>query len=138
VSDEQILPGTDVQLIGIPKHEVWNAGKEMRVLKGHVTLSGKYLELNIPVPAGMSGSPIFVGRKVVGYATGVVRTEELEDYVEEEHVVSNTLERISVTKVNRVTHYGLACHFFGLRGQTSPVFDNETLVSLIAKRNSLP
>jgi hypothetical protein len=39
VITENILAGTDIQIIGIPSHEVWGSGKEMRILKGHVTLS---------------------------------------------------------------------------------------------------
>lgn len=83
VSTEQVMWGADIQLIGIPNHEVWGSGKEMRILKGHVTLSHRHLELNFPIPAGMSGAPVFLHNEVVGYATGTVRSEEIEEAREE-------------------------------------------------------
>lgn len=43
--------GTDVELIGVPDHEVWNSGKEMRMLKGHVTMTvPPWLELSCSIP----------------------------------------------------------------------------------------
>jgi hypothetical protein len=138
LSDEDVLPGFDVQMIGVPSHEVWLSGKEMRILKGHVTLVAKQLELNIPIPLGMSGSPVFLGSKVIAYATKSVKSEEVEDSSEEIERLSNGKEQIVITKVTRVTQYGMVYPFSGLRGHSSPVFDGKTLMGLIEERNRQP
>jgi len=138
LSDEEVIPGSDVQLIGVPSHEVWLSGKEMRILKGHVTLVAKQLELNIAVPLGMSGSPVFLGAKVVAYATHSVNSEEVEDYTEEVELTSNNREQIRITKVTRVTQYGLAYPLYKLRGHRSPVFEDKSLMELIEARNREP
>ena len=138
LSDQDVPAGSDVQLIGVPSHEVWMAGKEMRLLKGHVTLAGPRLELNIPIPLGMSGSPVFLGSKVVAYAVQSVKSEEIEDYTEEIELLSNNKEQIRITKVTRVTHYGLVYPLAGLRGEASPVFDGRSLMQLVEDRNSEP
>jgi V8-like Glu-specific endopeptidase len=138
VSDQEVTLGSDVQLIGIPSHEVWLSGKEMRVLKGHVTLVAKQLELNIAVPLGMSGSPVFLGSKVVAYATASVKSEEIEDYTEEVELIADNREQIRIAKVTRVTQYGMAYAFSKLRGHTSPVFEGRTLMQFIEARNNKP
>lgn len=138
LSDEEVSAGSDVQLIGIPSHEVWLSGKEMRILKGHVTLVSEQLELNIAIPLGMSGCPVFIGTKVVAFSTSSVKSEEVEDYTEEVELLSNNKEQIRITKVTRVTHYGMAYPLFKLRGQTSSIFDGKTLTQLIEARNNEP
>ncbi|HYE37832.1 serine protease [Methylocaldum sp.] len=138
VSDEPVFAGTDVFLVGVPSHEVSRGGKEMRVLKGHVTFVGSHLELNFAIPAGMSGSPVFVGDKVVAFANGSVRSEEVEDYIEEIELLSNNKEQIQITKVTRLTHYGLAYPLCKLRDQVSPIFGGMTLMELIERRNGEP
>jgi hypothetical protein len=136
VADSLVPAGTDVRIIGIPSHEVWNAGKEMRLLKGHITLSGNFLELNFPVPLGMSGAPVFIGsRAVVAFATGSVRSEEIEDYEECVAKISNDKEEIRITEVRRVIQYGLAFPFSHLRGHKTSVLDDKTLMQFIEERN---
>ena len=136
ISTETILAGTDVQLIGIPNHEVWNQGKEMRLLKGHVTLSGKFLELNFPVPAGMSGSPVLYENKVIGYATGQFSSEEIEEKTEEIEQVSDDKEIIHITKTCRIIHYGHAFPFSHLDKILDPALNDKTLFEFIADQNS--
>ena len=135
LNDTEIFAGTDVQLIGVPSHEVWMTGKEMRILKGHVTLVAHQLELNIAVPLGMSGCPVFNGTEVVAFATQSVKSEEIEDYSEEVELLSNNKEQIRITKVTRVTHYGMALPLFKLRSEVSALFDGKTLMQLIKARN---
>ena len=137
LADAVIPAGTDIQMIGIPSHEVWMNGKEMRMLKGHVTMSGPHLELNIAIPPGMSGSPVFVGPSVVAFASQSIKSEEVEDYTEEVIRVSDVKEQIIITKVTRVTHYGLALPFSRYVHSTSPVFDGMTLMQLIAHLKEL-
>ncbi len=137
ISEDNVPAGSDIQLIGIPNHEVWGSGKEMRILKGHVTMSAKFLELNFAIPAGMSGSPIFLESKVIGYAQGVVRSEELQDSSEELEVISNQKEQITLTKIIRMTHYGLAVPFSHLRGHVSPIFDGKTFLSYIQSKKAM-
>jgi hypothetical protein len=135
LTDEEVVPGSDIQLIGIPSHELWRTGKEMRILKGHVTLVSTQLELNIAIPLGMSGSPVFLGTKVAAFATSTFKSEEVEESTEEIELLSNNKEQIRITKVTRVTHYGLAYPFSRLRGQVSPIFEGKTLMQLIEDRN---
>jgi V8-like Glu-specific endopeptidase len=138
VTTQEVSAGTDVQVVGIPSHEVWGSGKEMRLLKGHVTLSHKYLELNFPVPAGMSGSPLFVGTKVAGYLTGTVRSEETEETTEEVEEVSDKKEIIRITESRRIIHYGLTYPFSRLKDIRDPVLDNKTLFDFITQQNREP
>lgn len=132
VNDAEIPAGTDVEMIGIPSHEVWMNGKEMRMLKGHVTMAGPHLELNIAIPPGMSGSPVFVGSNVVAFASKSIKSEEVEDYIEEVIKVSDTKEQIVITKTSRVTYYGLALPFSRYANSKAAVFDGMTLMQLIA------
>jgi hypothetical protein len=138
ISPEQVAAGTDVQTLGIPSHEVWGSGKEMRILKGHITLSSKYLELNFPVPPGMSGSPLLVGTKVVGYVTGTVRSEEIEDSTEEIEEVSDNKEVIRIYETRRTIHYGLAYPFSHLSEIHDPVLEGKTLIEFISGQNIGP
>ena len=86
----------------------------------------------------MSGSPVFLGPKVVAYATSSVKSEEIEDYTEEVELVSNNKEQIRITKVTRVTQYGMAYPLSKLRGQVSSVFEGKTLMQIIEARNHEP
>lgn len=138
VSAEPVLAGTDIQVLGIPSHEVVGAGKEMRILKGHVTLAHERLELNFPIPAGMSGSPVLTGSFVVGYATGKVRSEEIEDQHEEIVTLTGTREQIRIATTARVTYYGLAFPFAKLATVRDPILDSLTLLEFIAERNREP
>jgi Trypsin-like peptidase domain len=131
-----ILPGTDFQLIGIPSHEVTGNGKEMRILKGHVTLVSNRLELSIPVPAGMSGSPLFVDKKVIGYAVGLVRSEELEEATEIIEEMSNTREVIRITEIRRCTYYGIGYAFHRISTHVESALGNMTLPKFIEMRNN--
>lgn len=134
----EVGAGTDIQMIGIPSHEVRNSGKEMRCLKGHVTLSAKWLELNFPIPSGMSGSPVFVGETVVAYATGAVRSEEIEEATEEIQELSNKREVIRITEVRRAIYYGIAYPLSLVNSARDPVFEGKTLLEFVSERNSEP
>jgi hypothetical protein len=132
----EVAAGTDVDIIGIPNHEVWLEGKEMRLLKGHVTMSGRALELSCAVPRGMSGAPVFVGGGVAAYATGTIRSEEVEDSIEETVEESDHGRVIRRTEIRRVIQYGLARPFFALEGMTDPVLDGKSLLAYVSARNA--
>lgn len=134
LSAQSINMGEDVVALGIPDHEVWGGGKEMRVLKGHVTMSHRHLELSFPIPAGMSGCPVFYGTKVVAYATGVVESESLVDSREEVIQVTPAKEMIKLTESRRMVSYGLATPLSLFKKHTSPVLDNLSLMDLIRSR----
>lgn len=136
LSDENVFSGSDIVLIGIPNHEVWNAGKEMRILKGHVTLVTNQLELNFPIPLGMSGSPVLLDGKVVAYAVGTLKGEEIASYEEEVELLSNNKEQIRISKVIQLTHYGMAYSFAQLKEQVLPAFEGKTLMQVIEARNA--
>jgi len=138
ISEADVTAGMDVQLIGIPGHEVRRAGKEMRLLKGHVTCAtDDRLELNIAIPSGMSGSPVFVGTQVVGWATGYVTSEEILESREEIVKLTDTKEQIEITRVSHIIYYGTVVAFSRLRGQVSPVFEGKTLMEFIEARNAV-
>jgi hypothetical protein len=104
----------------------------MRILKGHVTMASRGLELSCVVPKGMSGSPVIVGREVVGWATGSIRSEELDDSVEEETEGGKVVRRI---EVRRVVQYGLARSFYSVREVTDRVLDGMSLPQFVHARN---
>lgn len=114
ISACDVSAGSDLEIIGIPSHEVWSAGKEMRFLKGHVTMAHRYLELSCPIPKGMSGSPVFERGVAVGWAVGNARSQELEDAIEERREESSQGTVVHRTEIRRVLHYGLAHSFFGM------------------------
>lgn len=135
ISTHEILTGTDVLIAGIPDYELNMSGKEMRILKGHVTLAWKRLELNFPVPAGMSGSPVFAGAKVIGYSTGQVRSEELEETTESIEEVSNNKEIIRITETKRISYYGIASAFHSQANQSDAILGDKTLFEFIDSQN---
>jgi len=134
----EVPAGSDIEIIGITNHEVWAAGKEMRILKGHVTMAPKRLELSCAVPTGMSGSPVFLEGKVVGYATGTVRSEEVEESSEEIAEISDREELVRITEVRRALYYGLAFPFSAVADAPEPILDGKTLPEFIRSRNDEP
>jgi V8-like Glu-specific endopeptidase len=132
----EVPTGTDVEIIGIPNHEVWLGGKEMRMLKGHVTMSGHALELSCAVPRGMSGAPVFVGGKVAAYATGTIRSEEVDESIEETVEESDLGRVIRRTEVRRVIQYGVARTFIALDGMADPALDGKSLPAYVSGRNA--
>lgn len=137
VSFDIVHNGTDLSLIGIPEHSISGTGKEMRVLKGHVTFSfSDHLELSTPIPSGMSGSPVFAGTKVVAYATGDVKSETLEEIIEEEITEKDTGERIrKITEVRSVTRYGEVRPLSVLKDMRHQVLEHRSLGEFIAMQN---
>lgn len=138
VSASTVPAGTDVVVVGVPSHEIIGHGKEMRLFKGHVTFAHERLELNFPIPAGMSGAPVIVGAFVVGYATGKVRSEEIEDQHEEIVRLSDTCEQIRISTTSSIIYYGLAFPFSNLAGVHDPILNGKTLIEFIAERNREP
>ena len=139
VSQERLEMGTDIRIIGISEHETAEAGKkQMRLLKGHiVTFVGHKLELSFAVPAGMSGAPVMIGGEVVGYATGRVRSEEIEDSSEEIEEINSRHERIVITEIRRVTFYGVAYSIGPIMDSPTTIFSGDrTLRQFIADQNS--
>jgi hypothetical protein len=135
ISSEEVPPGTDISVIGYPSHQILGKGIEMRFLKGHVTAVMPRLELNFPVPAGMSGSPVFIGTKVVGFATGRVRSEEIDEQTEELITVTKSVEQLRIRTTASIIYYGLANSFWMLKDIQDPVLGGKTLIELIEDRN---
>jgi hypothetical protein len=134
-----VSAGTDVQFIGIADHEAWGGGKELRILKGHVTMAvPPWLELNCAVPRGMSGSPLLVGDGVAGCVVGTLRTEQLEDSVEEVTEVTGEGSTRRVTEVRAVVQYGRAFSFATASSVRHPVLDGLTLTAFVGQRNEEP
>jgi len=128
--------GMDIFTVGIPSHSVWQKGIEVRCLKGHVTFSGRFLELNFAAPKGMSGSPVFYGGKVVAVISGNVRSEELEDQIEETVEITNEKEKIVFTEIKSVINYGLAEQVKKMQKTKHEVFENRTFEELVEFLNA--
>jgi len=139
VMSERLDLGCDVSVIGIPTHEstLVEAGKkQMRYLKGHVVAgNGKLLELSFAVPAGMSGAPLIVNDNAIGYATGRVRGEELEESTEEVIRVSNQKEVIQLIQTKRITYYGVAREFAEFVHIKFDCFQGLSVLQFIEHRN---
>ncbi len=135
-SEATVLPGDDVVCIGIPSHRVHGSGLELRVHKGHVTGVYGRLELNFPVPAGMSGSPVFLKGKVVAIATGRARSEQIDEYREEVVALDNRREQIRISTSTQIIHYGTACPLFALKESSFAELGGLTLYSFISSRNA--
>ena len=135
LSFEQIYMGMDIFTVGIPSHSIWQKGIEVRCLKGHVTFSGKFLELSFAAPRGMSGSPVFSEGKVIGVISGNVRSEDLEDQIEEIVELTDDKEKIKITETKSVINYGLAEQIKTLRNEKHEMFENRTFEELILYLN---
>lgn len=135
-SDEQIYPGQDVNIIGYPSHSINNSGLEFRFLKGHVTLVHKNLEINFPIPAGMSGSPVIINDVAIGVATGRVRSEELIELLEEEQIIENNKEKIKIIEIKNIIHYGVAIPFIKIKNINESALNERTLHDFIKDQNN--
>lgn len=135
VSNERIYAGTDIATIGYPSHSINHSGLEARVLKGHVTLSHNKIELNFPIPAGMSGSPVIYKDKVIAVSTGRVKSEELIDSFEELAITENQKESIRIIETKNVIYYGLAMPLNGLADRKEAQLNNRSLMEFIEDQN---
>jgi hypothetical protein len=133
LSFESVAMAEDVCTVGLPSHLLWNQGIEVRTLKGHVTRSGHFLELNFAVPAGMSGSPVLSGNRVVGVLQGNHKAETLEDRIEE--TVEQTPEREvkRIQEVRAVINYGLATPLQPMRMVKHEIFGEQTFEDFIKR-----
>lgn len=133
LSFECVPMAEDVCTVGLPSHLLWNRGIEVRALKGHVTRSGHFLELNFAVPAGMSGSPVLSGNRVVGVLQGNHKAETLEDRIEE--TVEQTPEREvkRIQEVRAVINYGLATPLQPMRMVKHEIFGEQTFEEFIKR-----
>lgn len=130
--------GTDVVTIGIPEHEVYQSGKELRILKGHITLAAKphFSELNFAIPRGMSGGPVIEGTKCIGFLSANIRSESLEDQVEEIEELENGKEKITLIESKSIINFGIFIPFSYFQGHKSDVFEGRSLDELLQQRNS--
>lgn len=133
LSFETLPMAEDVCTVGLPAHLLWNQGIEVRALKGHVTRSGHFLELSFAVPAGMSGSPVLSGKRVVGVLQGNHKAEILEDRIEEtvEQTPGREVKRIQ--EVRAVINYGLATPLHPMRMMKHEIFGEQTFEEFIKR-----
>ena len=75
---------------------------------------------------------------VVGYATGMVRSEEIDESTEEICEATDHKEVIRITQVKRSLYYGLAFPFSMLADAHDPVLDGKTLPEFVPGRNDEP
>ena len=138
VSFERHNAGTDVMTLGVTDHDIYQQGKELRVLKGHITLAAKssFSELNIAIPRGMSGGPVLEKTKCIGFLSGNIRSEHLEDQIEEIEEIEKNKERITFIKSTSIVNYGIFVPFSYFHGHKSEIFEGKSLDELIHDRNS--
>lgn len=137
VSFESILMGTDVIAFGISDHQIYGSGLELRTVKGYTTMPvwrGSQ-ELSFMVPAGMSGGPVLLGTKCVGFLIGNVTSEQVIDQIEEVSEATDNFEKIKIVESREVLHYGVYRPFSIYEGKTSDIFDGDSLDQLIRDRN---
>jgi len=130
--------GTDIVTIGIPEHEVYQSGKELRVLKGHISLAAMphFSELNFAIPRGMSGGPVIKGTKCIGFLSANIRSELLEEQVEKIEEIENGKERITFIESKSIINFGIFIPFSYFEGHKSDIFEGRTLDEFLHERNS--
>ena len=129
--------GTDVNAYGYSDHDVHGQGKELRLLKGHMTMpivSGLG-EVSFPIPSGLSGGPVMAGTKCIGFMMGNVTSEKLLTSSEEISEIYNSVEKITLVESKEVLHYGIFRPFSIYKGHESEIFSDKDLPSFITERN---
>lgn len=129
--------GEDVIAFGYSDHERQNLGKELRLLKGYLTMpiANGAGELSFAIPRGMSGGPILVGTKCVGFMIGNFSTERLLTQSEEITEVYDSVEKITFVESKEVLHYGIFRPFSIYKDLKTEIFNNKSLEELIGWRN---
>jgi hypothetical protein len=114
-------------------HCICSGTKELKLERFHVTRSGHFLELNFAVPAGMSGSPVLSGNRVVGVLQGNHKAETLDDRIEE--TVEQTPEREvkRIQEIRAVINYGLATPLQPMRMVKHEIFGEQTFEEFIKR-----
>ena len=138
VSFERHYAGTDVVTSGITGHDLYQQGKELRVFKGHITFAAKpnFSELNFAIPRGMSGGPVMEKTKCIVFLSANIRSEYLEDQVEEIEEIEDGKEKITFIKSKSIINYGIFVPFSYFYGHKSDIFDGKSLDELIRERNA--
>ena len=129
--------GTDVIAYGIPDHEIHGQGKELRLLKGHLTMPIVHGvgEVNFPIPSGMSGGPVIKGTKCIGFLIGNLTSEKLLESVEEISEIYDSVEKITFTESKQVLHYGMFRPFSIFKGHKTELFEDKSLDEFLSYRN---
>jgi len=137
-SFEHCLAGTDVMTLGITEHDLYQQGKELRMFKGHITLAAKpnFSELNFAIPRGMSGGPVLKNNKCIGFLSANIRSEQLEDQIEEIQEIENNKEKIILIESKNIINYGIFIPFSYFHGHKADELDGKSLDELIHDRNS--
>ncbi len=129
--------GTDVNAYGYSDHDIHGQGKELRLLKGHMTMpivSGVG-EVSFPIPSGMSGGPVISGTKCIGFMIGNVTSEKLLTSSEEISEIYNSVEKITLVESKEVLHYGIFRPFSIYKDHKSEIFSNMDLPTFLSTRN---
>lgn len=136
IDHRPLLMGEDVTAFGVPAHDSLGGGKELRLLKGHVSLSQKMtVQLNISLPQGMSGGPVLLASGVAGVIKGDVSTEatlETSEYVER---IRDDREQITIAKIQRMHYYGEVTSLHAFADKQRGVLGNRSLYQLIDEEN---
>lgn len=135
-SAKKMAMGEEVTSFGVPDHQVWGKGLEMRFLSGWVSLTRpSSLDLTFAVPSGMSGSPIIWNGKVVAVATGAVTSESLLEQTEFVERIENGRERIERTRIVQMVQYGQACPLSEIEALDVPAFNGRKFMQMIREAN---
>ena len=137
-SFERHYAGTDVSTLGITDHDLYQHGKELRVFKGHITFAAKesFCELSFAIPRGMSGGPVLVGTKCIGFLSANIRSEYLEEQIEEIEEIEDGKEKITFIESKNIINFGIFVPFSYFYGHKSEIFNGKSLNELIDEINS--
>ncbi len=129
--------GEDVQAYGYSDHDIHGFGKELRLLKGHLTMPIIHGigEVSFPIPSGMSGGPIMSGTKCIGFMMGNITSEKILSSSEEIEEIYNGVEKITLIESKEVLYYGIFRPFSLYKGHKSEVLNGLSLDEFIKSRN---
>jgi len=130
--------GTDVSVVGIFDHEIYQRGKELRLLKGHISLAAKtdFSELNFAIPKGMSGGPVLVEDKCIGFLSGSIRSEKVDEQIEEIVETEDNNKKITYIESKKIIYFGLFVPFSYFFQKKFDIFGNKSLDEIILDKIS--
>ena len=129
ISLRAVHMGEDVSSIGIPSDGSWGDKRDPRdnrTFKGHVTRSGRFLEISFAAPRGLSGSPVICQGAVVAVISGNHRSEALEDQVQESTEQVGAITKITRVETKAVVNFGLAEPLSNIRNFRHEQFQGKT------------
>ena len=129
--------GDDIIAFGYPAHSLHGKQRELRMLKGHLTMpvSRGTAEVSFPIPSGMSGGPVLKGTECVGFMMGNMSSERLLEKSEEITEVYNNVEKITFVESKEIHHYGMFRPLSIFADVKTEIFEGRCLKDFLSERN---